>query len=158
MDTDDGMLCVLCPGMKNCYVTLNLLVTRKNRLLHRKCFVGILFTSPKTLKTNSFATLTSSFLKFCDSWIKFVQSTFYEVIYFYASPANLSSRSNSSYPDITQTPSAFNFIPDNGLIPCPFRNSNGCFNTSHLAKKIITGMISLSFFIFQKIKIVRGSR
>ena len=67
MDTDDGMLCVLCLGMKNCYVTINLLVTRKNRLLHRKCFVGILFTSPKTLKTNSFATLTSSFLKFCDS-------------------------------------------------------------------------------------------
>ena len=45
------------------------------------------------------------------------------------------------------------------LIPCPFRNSNGCFNTSHLAKKKIkTGMISLSFFIFQKIKIVRVTR
>ena len=58
----------------------------------------------------------------------------------------------------TQTPSAFNFITDNGLIPCPFRNSNGCYNTSDLAKKIITGMISLSFFIFQKIKIVSVSK
>ena len=31
---------------------INLLVTRKNRLLHRKCFVRILFTSRKTLETS----------------------------------------------------------------------------------------------------------
>ena len=43
---------VLCLGMKNCYVTINLLVTRKNRLLHRKCFVRILFTILKTLETS----------------------------------------------------------------------------------------------------------
>ena len=30
----------------------------------------ILFTRCKTLETHSFATLTPSFLKFCDSWIK----------------------------------------------------------------------------------------
>ena len=41
------------------------------------------------LRDDKFATLTSSFLKFCNSWIKFVQSTFYEVINFYVSPANL---------------------------------------------------------------------
>ena len=55
---------VLCLGMKNCYVTMNLLVTHKDRLLHRKKNVKILFTSLKTLETHSFATLTSSFLKF----------------------------------------------------------------------------------------------
>ena len=41
-----------------------------NKLHHRKCFVRILFTRCKTLETHSFATLTRSFLKFCDSWIK----------------------------------------------------------------------------------------
>ena len=38
-----------------------------NKLHHRKCFVRILFTRCKTLETHSFATLTPSFLKFCDS-------------------------------------------------------------------------------------------
>ena len=46
----DGV-CIMS-GMKNCYVKINLLVTRKNRLLHRKCFVRILFTSRKTLETS----------------------------------------------------------------------------------------------------------
>ena len=41
-----------------------------NKLHHRKCFVRILFTRCKTLETHSFATLTRSFLKFCDSRIK----------------------------------------------------------------------------------------
>ena len=41
-----------------------------NKLHYRKCFVRILFTPRKTLETHSFATLTRSFLKFCDSWIK----------------------------------------------------------------------------------------
>ena len=43
-------------------------ITKK--LHHRKCFVRILFTRCKTLETHSFATLTRSFLKFCDWWIK----------------------------------------------------------------------------------------
>ena len=41
------------------------------------------------------------------------------------------------------------------LIPCPFRNPNGCFNTSHLAKKIISkdskrpeNIIALFFYFF----------
>ena len=38
-----------------------------NKLHQRKCFVRILFTRCKTLETHSFATLTPSFLKFCDS-------------------------------------------------------------------------------------------
>ena len=38
-----------------------------NKLHHRKCFVRILFTRCKTLETHLFATLTPSFLKFCDS-------------------------------------------------------------------------------------------
>ena len=38
-----------------------------NKLHHRKCFVQILFTRCKTLETHLLATLTLSFLKFCDS-------------------------------------------------------------------------------------------
>ena len=41
-----------------------------NKLHHRKCFVRILFTRCKTLETHSFVTLTRSFLRFCDLWIK----------------------------------------------------------------------------------------
>ena len=41
-----------------------------NKLHHRKCFARILITCCKTLETHSFVTLTRSFLKFCDSWIK----------------------------------------------------------------------------------------
>ena len=48
---------------------IGLIYTTSN-LHHRKCFVRILFTRCKTLETHSFATLTLSFLKFCDSWIK----------------------------------------------------------------------------------------
>ena len=61
-----------------------------NKLHHRKCFVRILFTRCKTLETHSFATLTRSFLKFCNSWIKirsahflwsnlFISDRFYEL-------------------------------------------------------------------------------
>ena len=41
-----------------------------NKLHQRKCFVRILFTRCKTLETHSFATLTRSFIKFCNLWIK----------------------------------------------------------------------------------------
>ena len=41
-----------------------------NKLHHRKYFVRILYTRCKTSETDSFATLTRSLLKFCDSWIK----------------------------------------------------------------------------------------
>ena len=46
------------------------LIYMTNKLHHRKCFVRILFTRCKTLETHSFATLTRSFLKFRESWIK----------------------------------------------------------------------------------------
>ena len=41
-----------------------------NKLHHRKCFVRILVICCKTVETHSFTTLTRSFLKFCNSWIK----------------------------------------------------------------------------------------
>ena len=47
-----------------------------NKLHHRKSFVPILFTRCITLETHSFATLTRSFLKFCDSSIKICTAHF----------------------------------------------------------------------------------
>ena len=41
---------------------------------------GFLFTSRKTVETNEWAKRTSEFLKFCNEWIKSVESTFYGVI------------------------------------------------------------------------------
>ena len=54
------------------------LIYTTNKLHHIKCFVRILFTRCKTLETHSFATLTHSLLKFCDTWtwIKILRAHF----------------------------------------------------------------------------------